>query len=987
MNISDKIFENSPFGFAYHKLILEDGRPADYIFENVNHTFVEQIGLKGKEIIGKKASEVLPDFRNGQASQLQLYSEIAEGGKEVSFEHFSELLKKWYQIHAWSDQKGYFATLITDITVKKNGQVLEEEEETGYKEIFSKVSHSLFVIDITPDKRYIIKDFNEKQLTYLSMDRDKVQGKYVEEAFPEEIAINIISHYDDCIEQGIEISYEEDVTMKGRGRRHYLTTLTPLTDEVSGRIFRLVGSSIDITKRKEAEMKLMIEQEFNKALLESAGDGVVACDEGGNLVLFNKRAREWHGVDLMRIPVEEGAHHYDLYHIDGKTPLRPEEIPLARAFNGEVVVNAGMSIVAKNREPRYILANGSPILDKDGNKLGAVILMRDVTARLKAEEKLKVNEERLSATLRSIGDAVISCDREGRVRSINSVAETLTGWKNDSAIGKPIEEVFQIVSAQSREKAENPVERALKDGIIVGLANHTILVSKDGSEYQIADSCAPIRNANKEIIGCVLVFRDVTREYEQQSALQESEERFRNLAFNVPGVIYLCENDENYSMIFINDQIKDLTGYTREEFLKHEIHLAKLIHPDDLDKVRTSVDRALLNRKAYQIEYRMKHQSGDWRWVLENGVGIFNDHGVLQHLEGYISDITEKKEAEEVAHKASQQLSFHVNNSPLAVVVSDEDFNVLQWSKSAEDLFGWSEEEVLSMDNSEWNFTHEDDIPGVKKKMRELVDGDEPRNLSVNRNYTKSGELLHCEWYNSAMFDKDGNLISIFSLIHNITDRVQKEEKIKDSLVEKETLLAEIHHRVKNNLAVVSGLMQLQALDAESEELQAKLYDSVNRIKTMASVHELLYQADDYSRLNFSDTIKKLVENISTTFQSKESIRIDVLSDEIELNINAAIPASLIVNEVVTNVYKHAFNGVDDRKLSLSLSEAEGRIGIIIEDNGVGIQEGDQNPDSSLGMHLIRELSGQLKGEYQYENTGSGTRFRLTFLKDTLLKH
>ena len=237
------------------------------------------------------------------------------------------------------------------------------------------------------------------------------------------------------------------------------------------------------------------------------------------------------------------------------------------------------------------------------------------------------------------------------------------------------------------------------------------------------------------------------------------------------------------------------------------------------------------------------------------------------------------------------------------------------------------------------------------------------------------------------MFDKDGNLISIFSLIHNITDRVQKEEKIKDSLVEKETLLAEIHHRVKNNLAVVSGLMQLQALDAESEELQAKLYDSVNRIKTMASVHELLYQADDYSRLNFSDTIKKLVENISTTFQSKESIRIDVLSDEIELNINAAIPASLIVNEVVTNVYKHAFNGVDDRKLSLSLSEAEGRIGIIIEDNGVGIQEGDQNPDSSLGMHLIRELSGQLKGEYQYENTGSGTRFRLTFLKDTLLKH
>lgn len=979
MNISDKIFDNSPFGFAYHRLVLENSRPVDYVYEKINSTFEKQTGLKQSEILGKRASVVSPGIIGKDLNLVKLYADVVLNNSEKTFEHYFEPLKKWFLVQAWSDREGYFATLFTDITEKKKQQLQARGEGEGYKEIFSKVSHSIFVIDVTEEGKYIVKDFNDKQLAYLSMKREAVQGKFIEDAFPADVAKNIISNYNGCVERGEEITYEEEVVMDNRGKRHYLTTITPLRDDKTGRIYRLVGGSVEITKRKEAEIALTREQEFNKALLESATDGVVACNENGDLVLFNKMARNWHGVDLMQIPAKEGAKYYDLYHLDGETPLEPKEIPLVRAFNGELVFNAGMSIVPKGQEPRYIRANGSPIYDGEGNKLGAVILMRDITARKRAEEKLRENEERLVATLRSIGDGVISCDREGRILSINSIAENLTGWKSEEATGKSIDEVFQIINSHSREKAENPVQKSLKEGVIVGLANHTVLISRDGTEYQIADSCAPIRNAEEEIIGCVLVFRDVTNEYVQQRALEESEERFRNLAFNVPGVIYLCENDEHYSMLFINDQAEKLTGYSRKDFLNQKVNFADLMHTDDISKVRAAVEKALNKREAFQVEYRLFHKKGDMRWVLENGAGIFDENGNLLHLEGYISDITEKKEAEDVAFKASQQLAFHVDNSPLAVVVSDENFNVLQWSKSAEELFGWSEEEVLEMDNSEWNFTHEEDIPFVKQKMNELVDGKNPRNLSINRNYTKDGQLLHCEWYNSAMFDKSGNLISIFSLVHNVTDKVQKEEKIKESLVEKETLLAEIHHRVKNNLAVVSGLMQLQALEADSEELQAKLFDSVNRIKTMASVHELLYQAESYSRLNFSDTIKKLVENISITFQSSKEVQIDVESDPIKLNINSAIPASLVVNEVVTNVFKHAFTDREKGEMKVRLKELDQKIAIVIRDNGVGIKEADQNPDSSLGMHLIRELCGQINGEYHYKSINPGTEFRIDF--------
>ncbi|PKD42736.1 PAS domain-containing sensor histidine kinase [Rhodohalobacter barkolensis] len=981
MQFSESILASSPFGFAYHKVVLnEKNRPVDYTFLKVNEAFEKLTGLKGKEIIGKSAKEVLPGIDDGSEDWIGTFGDIALKGKSDVIEQYSKPLDRWFQVQVWSDETGYFATLFVDITEKTRARKQIKSKEKEYHEIFSNIAQSIFVIDITPDERFIIKDFNDTQLTYLNMKREDVQGKFIDEVFPKEVADNIISNYQNCLAAGAEISYEEDVSMPGRGRRHYLTTISPIRNE-SDRIYRFVGISVEITERKGAEEALNQEREFNNAILTSAADGIVACDANGKLVLFNDKAREWHGVDLMKIPVEEAVHHYDLCHLDGETPLKPSEIPLMRAFNGEAVLNAGMSIVPKGKPARYILASGSPIIDERGGKLGAVIMMKDITERIKVERKLQENEERLEATLHSIGDGVISCNKEGSILNINRVAEKLTGWTENDAIGEPIDKVFDIINAHTREKSENPVKRALKEGRIVGLANHTILISKDGVEFQIADSCAPIRDAERNIIGCVLVFRDVTDEYRQREALRASEERFRSLTYNIPGVIYLCNNDERFTMNFISDQVEELTGYPAQDFLKDRISFIDLYHPDDIDWIQDEINQAVNNRESFQLNYRILHRNGSWRWILEHGTGIYSEDDELQYLEGYLTDITERKEAEELVHKASQQLEFHIENSPLAVIVSDENFEVVQWSKSAEELFGWTEEEVLEKRREEWAFTHKDDIESVNQKIDELLQGRKSSNVSRNRNYTKEGKLLNCEWYNSVMFDKNGKIISIFSLVHDVSDREEKERAIKESLAEKEIMLSEIHHRVKNNLAVVSGLMQLQALGTDDDKLQAELYDSVNRIKTMASVHELLYQSDSYSRLDFRDTILQLVNNISETLQASTEVDIDIQCEDIKLNINKAIPASLIVNEVVTNAYKHAFVNREKGRLTFKITDTEGTVSIIIADDGVGIESGRIKKFESLGMHLIQELTNQVNGTFEYVNVNPGTEFRLKFPK------
>ena len=201
-------------------------------------------------------------------------------------------------------------------------------------------------------------------------------------------------------------------------------------------------------------------------------------------------------------------------------PELKKEIEAQLKENGSVE-NIEISVnLASGKKSAIILS--SQIIDWKGQKaiLSATV---DITKRKQAEAALKAKEENLRVTLNSIGDAVISTNINGEIANINPIAQKLTGWKDNEAIGKPLKEIFNIFNAKSREKLETPVEKVLRTGQIIGLANHTILKSRNGTEYQIADSGAPIRNDNGDILGIVLVFRDVTEEYALQEKLRQSQ--------------------------------------------------------------------------------------------------------------------------------------------------------------------------------------------------------------------------------------------------------------------------------------------------------------------------------------------------------------------------------------------------------------------------------------------------------------------------------
>lgn len=313
-----------------------------------------------------------------------------------------------------------------------------------------------------------------------------------------------------------------------------------------------------------------------------------------------------------------------------------------------------------------------------------------------------------------------------------------------------------------------------------------------------------------------------------------------------------------------------------------------------------------------------------------------------------------------------------------AIYITDR-HGILEWINPAwTALTEYTEEEAIGQKTSILRSGYHDDV-FYKDLWQRLISGEVWSGELVNKK--RSGELYYELQTITPLMNEEGEISHFIGFKQDITDKKKAENKLKSSLKEKETLLAEIHHRVKNNLAVVSGMMQLQAQHSDNEELNRQLYNSVTRIKTIATVHELLYQSESFSDLSFGCNLKKLTDQLKSTLHTGKDIHIDLNADNVTLGVSQALPASLIANEVITNAFKHAFNGREEGALTVEVSERECEIEMRIADNGIGIKE-DAPKKSSLGMQLINILTTQLGGSNKYRNTGAGSEFALKFRKN-----
>lgn len=262
----------------------------------------------------------------------------------------------------------------------------------------------------------------------------------------------------------------------------------------------------------------------------------------------------------------------------------------------------------------------------------------------RAEQEQRLANQKFRTILYSIGDAVITTDEEGCVQQMNPVAEQLTGWAEAEAQGLSLDEVFKIVHEETRIPVQNPVFRVLREGQIVGLANHTTLISRQGKEFPISDSGAPIRDSRGEIAGVVLVFRDQSAERAAQKTLAERERQLSTLTNNLPGIVYRCHFDTYWTMTFISKGCKELTGYEASDLIDNaHTSYFDLIHPEDRQYVWDMITRLIKEQRTFTLEYRITTADGAEKWVWERGCAVIKADGSIEAIEGFITDITKTK--------------------------------------------------------------------------------------------------------------------------------------------------------------------------------------------------------------------------------------------------------------------------------------------------------------------------------------------------------
>ena len=319
------------------------------------------------------------------------------------------------------------------------------------------------------------------------------------------------------------------------------------------------------------------------------------------------------------------------------------------------------------------------------------------------------------------------------------------------------------------------------------------------------------------------------------------------------------------------------------------------------------------------------------------------------------------------------------------VIATDLNNKIVYWNQAASTMFGWHPDEVLGRDIVELA------VPRIEQHQAAEIMAALARGERWSGEFPvrcKNGNVLNVLATNAPVFDKQGKFIGVIGVSADITERKEAEERIKASLQEKEVLLKEIHHRVKNNLQVISSLINLQANSLDDPTLSAPFQDVRDRIRSMALVHEKLYQSESLAGVDFAEYTSSLLDYLWRAHDSSLSrVRLNRELQSVSISVETAVPCGLILNELVSNALKHAFQGRTEGEVTVTLRQAlNGLICLRVSDNGTGLPPGlDWWQAPTLGLRLVKMLAGQLNGSLGVKS-GEGTEFQLTFTNPQQLK-
>jgi PAS domain S-box-containing protein len=418
-----------------------------------------------------------------------------------------------------------------------------------------------------------------------------------------------------------------------------------------------------------------------------------------------------------------------------------------------------------------------------------------------------------------------------------------------------------------------------------------------------------------------------------------------------------------------NSGAEALYGYKADEVIGK--HVSILTPDEQLDEIPQLMRRLANGEVIGHYETLRKRKNGSLIHVALTLSPMRDEKGIIVGASAVARNITLEKRL-----RAERQfLGLIVEGSDDAIYSKDLNGIVLSWNPGAEKIFGYTPEEIIGKPVAMLTAPgNENQVPEI---LRQLKAGNRIEHFETQRK-RKDGTLIHVSLTISPVKDDAGNIIAASSIAKDITKQKQAAMVIQAQLQEKQILLQEIHHRVKNNLQLVASLLELRSRGLENQAAKAAFADSIGRIRSMAMLHEKMYGSDIVGSVNFGEYIKSLFEPLAEAFNKDLPINFVVDSDHFMLDLNRAIPLGLILNELLTNSVKHAFSSSKPPEIRVKIRTNMDKVAMIVADNGTGLPpDVDLFNSDSFGFKIVRLLIEQIEGQIKVQNS-NGTVYEIT---------
>lgn len=579
------------------------------------------------------------------------------------------------------------------------------------------------------------------------------------------------------------------------------------------------------------------------------------------------------------------------------------------------------------------------------------------------KKQLMTSDAHLKAVLDNTLYSIWSLDRNYFITYINDVFYNafLAAFGVKLSIGSSILEALpddlKLIWKQRYDRIFNGERVSLED--IVQIYNHTIYIEITGS---------PIKKGD-EIIGASFFGADITNRKLIEVTRDELLNRFEEIGSTVPGLIfqYCAKPDGTAYFPYVSNSLKRLFGISPEEVKESAALVLANIHKEDFPKVEASIIESARTMKNWELDFRIKLKNGEFLWVQGTAKPRKDKEG--NYLwSGYLNDITIRKKAEETLLKFSRA----IEQNPVSVVITDTKGVIEYVNPKFTQITGYSLEECIGENPNILKSGHQsDDI--YEELWSAISKGNTWRGELYNKK--KNGELFWEMASISPIINKEGKITNYLAIKEDITELKKAETVILKNLEEKNILLSEVHHRVKNNMAIIYSLLGLQTEFSElNDETKIVIRDLQSRVKSMGIVHELVYENDNVSKISIIQLIEKVLGNLKSIYQQNDTeIDIELKADHFLLDLNRSVPFSLLINEILTNKWKHAFKGKTKGLIYVDIGKMDNELSVIIKDNGNGVSDISKlDYPVSYGYTIIHGLVNQLDGTITFQNIPDG---------------